>query len=460
LNDVCAGGSCASGPDALDCDDGNVCTDDGCHPLAGCSNTPNEAPCEGGTCQGGECVPNCEPIAYGTAGIGVNNGWTCVNVCAAQDAVTVSWVDLQEQIDYCHLLHPTATIFTANPSNFSYPIYEPQNNQCKLNANGAMSQNFAGNGTPQYGDQILCRCQKDCPCIPNCDNKECGDDGCGGSCGQCGPEQGCQNHICVDCPPGSQTFNYTGAIADWTVPSCVTALTIEAWGAEGGRNTDKNYLGGRGARMKGTFGVVGGSALKVLVGGKGEDVKANAGGGGGSFVWNGATQSLLIAAGGGGGGGYDNAGVDAVTGSSGTHGNGLSAGGGVDGHGGTAPAGFEYTGGGGAGWKSNGNPGHTTAACSLATPAKRPLEGGAGGLFGGENDHDGNGGFGGGGGGQGGCTVSGGAGGGGGYSGGGPGGYLSPLIRGGGGGGSFNGGGNPDNTSGTNTGNGKVVISW
>ncbi len=29
------------------------------------------------------------------------------------------------------------------------------------------------------------RCGADCPCIPNCDDKHCGDDGCGGSCGEC-----------------------------------------------------------------------------------------------------------------------------------------------------------------------------------------------------------------------------------------------------------------------------------
>ena len=34
-----------------------------------------------------------------------------------------------------------------------------------------------------------------CECAPTCEGKECGDDGCGGSCGQC---VGLPNHICVD----------------------------------------------------------------------------------------------------------------------------------------------------------------------------------------------------------------------------------------------------------------------
>ncbi len=37
-----------------------------------------------------------------------------------------------------------------------------------------------------------------CPCIPNCDGKDCGDNGCGGSCGTCNPTQVCAaNNTCV-----------------------------------------------------------------------------------------------------------------------------------------------------------------------------------------------------------------------------------------------------------------------
>ncbi len=37
-------------------------------------------------------------------------------------------------------------------------------------------------------------------CTPNCAGKECGDDGCGGSCGKCGEHQGCKDGKCVDMP--------------------------------------------------------------------------------------------------------------------------------------------------------------------------------------------------------------------------------------------------------------------
>ena len=36
----------------------------------------------------------------------------------------------------------------------------------------------------------------DC-CIPSCSGRECGGDGCGGSCGSCGDEESCSSGICV-----------------------------------------------------------------------------------------------------------------------------------------------------------------------------------------------------------------------------------------------------------------------
>ena len=35
-------------------------------------------------------------------------------------------------------------------------------------------------------------------CIPDCKNKYCGDNGCGGSCGSCNNTQTCQNNTCID----------------------------------------------------------------------------------------------------------------------------------------------------------------------------------------------------------------------------------------------------------------------
>ncbi len=64
-----------------------------------------------------------------------------------------------------------------------------------------------GDGCVEWSVPIACPAGSQCQdgqcvgCQPDCTNKECGDDGCGGSCGECGPEMHCQNGRCV---PGCQ----------------------------------------------------------------------------------------------------------------------------------------------------------------------------------------------------------------------------------------------------------------
>lgn len=87
-NDTCSGGVCVGGA-PLVCDDGNVCTNDTCHPSSGCASTNNSNPCDDGnacttndTCAGGVCVggapPNCNDSNPCTAD-GCNPPGGCVN---------------------------------------------------------------------------------------------------------------------------------------------------------------------------------------------------------------------------------------------------------------------------------------------------------------------------------------------------------------------------------------------
>jgi hypothetical protein len=137
----------------------------------------------------------------------------------------------------------------------------------------------------------------------------------------------------------STTFNYTGSVQTYTVPSGVTQLQIEAYGAQGGGD-----FGGNGGSATGIVPVTPGAVLEVYVGGK-PTVQLGPGGfngggavtalpcGGPSDGWPGGgasdvrtTSSLssrIIVAGGGGGQGYSN-GIGGLGGGS-TGGNGAAS---------------------------------------------------------------------------------------------------------------------------------------
>ena len=255
----------------------------------------------------------------------------------------------------------------------------------------------------------------------------------------------------------TQTFNYTGSQQTFTIPACVSSIVINASGAQGGTATyGPPPAGGLGANIIGTFAVTPGQVLNIMVGqmginGSGGCGNLNGGGGGGSFVWDAANSiNPLIAAGGGGGSGscgYSGGGP------------GLSslAGPGLGGNCGPCNNG-NGTGGGGAGWNANGQGCKGTAGCGASAPALSPLNGGTGGTpFMNTCYMNGPGGFSGGGAGGGNC---GGGGGGGGYNGGDGGGNVLVCQPGSFGGTSYNGGTNQTNTSGTQSNDGIVTITY
>lgn len=99
-------------------------------------------------------------------------------------------------------------------------------------------------------------------------------------------------------------FNAAGTTVEWTVPTGVTQITIEAWGAggAGGFAGDHNRErptggGGGGAYAKSTVGVIPGSILNVTVGRGGENPNGTARDGENSTVKNGST-TLVSAEGG------------------------------------------------------------------------------------------------------------------------------------------------------------------
>ena len=195
-------------------------------------------------------------------------------------------------------------------------------------------------------------------------------------------------------------FNYTGSAQNWTVPPCVTSITVVARGAKGGGNN-----GGNGAIVTATLAVTPGQVLQINVGGMGTcgnnsqgwngggtgraantSANGSCGGGGATDIRvtpYGLGNRMMVAAGGGGMGGGTQ---DAIGG----------AGGCPNGQAGTSPfgqggGGATTTAGGNGGppWITSGNAG-TAGSLGLggngATDPcynNSPGGGGGGGLFGG-----------------------------------------------------------------------------
>ncbi|HTA81313.1 MAG TPA: hypothetical protein VK783_00135, partial [Bacteroidia bacterium] len=137
------------------------------------------------------------------------------------------------------------------------------------------------------------------------------------------------------CVHSSQTFNYTGGSQTWTVPACITTVTVSVSGAQGGQGeyhtsgTTYTNSGGLGGTVVATItGLTGGtSVLTIIVGGQGGNgayssctygsggyggggagyayCSANCVGGGGGGYSKVSVNAAVVIAGGGGGGGAD-----------------------------------------------------------------------------------------------------------------------------------------------------------
>ena len=281
-----------------------------------------------------------------------------------------------------------------------------------------------------------------------------------GKAGRIGPSQADCTSAYIDTPLEGSVSVVTG-IQTWEVPADGD-YRIEVKGAQGG-NANAGVAGGLGATLKGTFTLVAGTTLEVLVGQEGNRGPSCSddclgGGGGGTFVALDMDNLIpLIAAGGGGGANYNNAGTGGVTTETATHGGGMTSGAGTGGSGGSGSC--SHWAGAGAGWLTEGTA--KMYSCeSTGSRAQPPHLGGEGGRGNDASTQTGEGGFGGGGGSAVECGQTGG-GGGGGYSGGGASGCCSSMgcAGPGGGGGSFNDGTDQVGTPGSHSGHGEVRIS-
>ena len=199
--------------------------------------------------------------------------------------------------------------------------------------------------------------------------------------------------------PDSALYSYTGSTTTFTVPACVTSITIKAWGAGGGGGGVDGFHGGTGGG--------GGYASTVLSVTPGTIYTIQVGGGGG--VGGGCVAGIQAGA---GGYGYGSGGGGGTAGSSGCSGSGGGGGGGTfllngstvllaAGGGGGANASGSYGGTGGGGgqngattsWAVGGNSGGSSTYNGLSCGARSGCDGagsggGGGGYLGGAAGND------------------------------------------------------------------------
>ncbi len=95
----------------------------------------------------------------------------------------------------------------------------------------------------------------------------------------------------------TQTFNYTGSVQYFTIPTGVTSVSIETWGAQGASTA---YSGGLGGYAKGNLAVTPGEVINLYVGGKGGVYSIGDQGTWTSGGWNGGGLGYHSGRGGGG----------------------------------------------------------------------------------------------------------------------------------------------------------------
>ncbi|MBM4372397.1 MAG: hypothetical protein FJ098_12130, partial [Deltaproteobacteria bacterium] len=277
--DQCVGGGCASVP--LSCDDGDACTVDECfpepEPEGGCHHEPVSCedgdPCTAAACDpltgcgsqedvgdvhlDGCCHPGVTwdvdhdcPGVCGNAACEAPGETTCTcaedcgaetcgnGICcsaAGEDDVTCAddcFVSCWDEPELCFNQSGPCREMDCGPEGACEAIWTaPDGMEC---------------GTGPLGNPMVC-VSGVCTCTPDCGGAQCGDDGCGGSCGTCPENWECIHSLCVlepwcgdfmcngaetyetcpaDCPPECDCLEHCDDFQSCTIDACVAGHCV------------------------------------------------------------------------------------------------------------------------------------------------------------------------------------------------------------------------------------------
>jgi hypothetical protein len=352
--DQCSGGKCTAGA-PVDCDDGNPCTNDVCNKTTGCFHQFKTGPCDDGNkctlgdaCSQGKCIyskllecndenpctdDSCDP-SVGCV-LEIND-----SLCSDGNACTVD--------DHCDkgVCQPGKPLTCSKPVPCIAAACDPkagcqltpfsvappavgsnspvcEEGELKLTADGASGVAYAWTGPDGFTSK------EQNPVLPAVTTQEAGIYTVVASLDGCESQPAAVVVAVTPTVHGAKQFSYTGGAQAWTVPECITQLTVDAFGAEGGDSKTGTSQGGKGGRVQAVLPVTPGKPLHFFIGGtpvlqtggyngggqgSGVWIQYSGGGGGASDIRGGGaemTHRILVAGGGGGAGRTGNqAGLD------------------------------------------------------------------------------------------------------------------------------------------------------
>jgi hypothetical protein len=200
------GGQCGKCPAGTYCDNykcktictpnctGKVCGDNGCG--GSCGTCPDKQECKSGKCVP-ICVPNCKGKECGPDGCGgicafCPNGMICSpqGICTPAGPVCGDGLCQGEGNESCLTCPEDCGKCTGDccQAHQTVGCQDPNVTACVCGMDPYCCQ-VMWDGI--CVDEAKNQCKAQCGCTPNCWGKQCGSDGCGGSCGKCLPTESC-----------------------------------------------------------------------------------------------------------------------------------------------------------------------------------------------------------------------------------------------------------------------------